>query len=72
MVENYMTVYENIPCKVGGFVLYNGAEDFYTIVLNSRDSCERNMKTFEHELKHIQSGDFHGYKTVSLLERTRH
>ena len=72
MIDNYNTVYENLPNKIKGFVLYNSAEDFYTIVLNSRASHEANKITLEHELSHIANNDFHKCQTVTLLEAIRH
>ena len=45
MSENYQTVFENLPYSIKGFVLYNAAEDFYTIVLNCRFSYESMKKT---------------------------
>ena len=53
MVENFITVYENLPFKINGFVMYDAADDYYTIVLNSRQSFWKNKKTFEHEIGHI-------------------
>ena len=72
MVDNYMTVYENLPHKIAAFIMYHAGDDFYTIVLNSRNGYERNMQAFEHEMKHIINNDFSGYREVGLLETARH
>ena len=58
MVENNITIFANLPYKVSGFIMYDSADDYYTIVLNSRLSYEENRKTFEHELQHIINNDF--------------
>ncbi len=72
MSENYQTVFENLPYSIKGFVLYNAAEDFYTIVLNCRFSYESMKKTFLHELKHIKNDDFHSMKTIDEIELDSH
>lgn len=72
MLENYITVFENLPYKVKGFIMYSSSDDVYTIVLNSRSGYEHNKQTFEHELKHILNNDFSSYKEVGILEAVRH
>ncbi len=72
MVENITTIYKNLPCKVGGFTMYDAADDYYTIVLNSRWSMFKNKETFEHEIRHIINGDFLKIKKVEALELALH
>lgn len=72
MPENYNVVCENLPYKIKGFIMYDAADDYYTIVLNSRSSYQNNQETFKHELEHIINDDFHNYRDVSLLEAVLH
>ena len=72
MLDNYNTIYLNLPNKIRGFAIYNTCEDFYTIVLNSRLSYAQNVKTFWHELKHIKNNDFYSNLTVNELESLAH
>lgn len=72
MLNNYMVVYDNLPYKVRGFTMYNGSEDFYTIVLNSKYGHESIKQTFLHELKHIMRDDFHSCADVSEIEFVCH
>ena len=60
-----------LPYSVKGFIKAdeNGYE---TIVLNSRLNHETNMKTFIHELKHIQNGDLTKECCVDYIELLRH
>jgi Zn-dependent peptidase ImmA (M78 family) len=46
-----------LPSRVKGYVCKN-EDDTHTIILNSRLSLEQNMKTFLHELSHIENNDF--------------
>ncbi len=46
----------DLPPRIRGFVVRLNGED--TIVLNSRLSREQNMKTYLHEKRHIERGDF--------------
>lgn len=72
MVENYIVVSENLPYKISGFIMYDAADDYYTIVLNSRASYEKNQETFKHEIEHIINGDFHNCRDVAMLEAVLH
>ncbi len=72
MNTNYQTVYQNLPYKVKGFVTYNTADDFYTIVLNSRHSHSMNVETYKHELKHITNEDFYNPLNINNIESIRH
>jgi hypothetical protein len=69
---NYITIFQNLPYKVKGFLLYDSVDDFYTIVLNSRSSFEANQATFEHELQHILNGDIVHNRNVAILETVMH
>ena len=72
MLDNYHTIYLNLPYKIKGFCVYNSCEDYYTIVLNSRLSYAQNIKTFWHELKHIKNSDFYSELAVNTLETLAH
>jgi len=72
MIENYITIFRNLPYKINGFIIYDAEDDYYTIVLNSRSSYEQNRKTFEHEIQHILNNDFSNYRDVNLLEAVMH
>ena len=72
MLDNYSTIYQNLPYKIKGFAVYNSKEDYYTIVLNSRLSYDQNIKTFIHELKHINNDDFSSYLTATAIETLAH
>jgi hypothetical protein len=60
----------DLPPKIRGFVVRRNGED--TIVLNSRLSREQNMKTYLHEKKHIERGDFENGGDVDQIERDAH
>lgn len=72
MIENYTTIFLDLPYAIKGFLLYDAADDYYTIVINSRMSYEKNKETFEHEIEHIKNGDFHKYRNVGMLELALH
>lgn len=72
MLDNYTTIYLNLPYKIRGFAVYNTCDDFYTIVLNSRLSHSQNIKTFWHELKHITNDDFNSDLSVDTIEKFAH
>ncbi len=72
MLDNYHTIFQQLPYKIKGFVVHNACEDFYTIVLNSRLSYSQNIKTYLHELKHITNNDFYSNLTANELETLAH
>lgn len=72
MVENITTIYENLPHGVSAFTMHNAADDWYTIVLNSRQSYNTLQKSFKHELAHIQNKDFTPDKDVEKIECYTH
>ena len=49
-------VYADLPPRVKGFTVLK--DGYYTIVLNHNLTREQNEKSYKHELKHIQNGDF--------------
>lgn len=48
--------YLDMPCKTHGLIREN-EDGSVTIVLNSRDSRERNLRTYQHELEHLLRED---------------
>lgn len=60
-----------LPCGVHGFVCEN-ADGSHTIVLNSCETHENNIKTYLHELKHIAEDDFRRLESADALESIRH
>lgn len=47
----------NLPHSIKGFTR-NNPDSSYTIVLNSRFNQETRLRTYFHEIKHIESNDF--------------
>ena len=72
MLDNCITIFQNLPYKIKGFAVYNSNEDYYTIVLNSRLSHDQNLKTYIHELEHITNDDFHSGLSATKLETIAH
>ena len=59
----------DLPPRIKGFVVRRNGED--VIVLNSRLNREQNMKTYLHEKKHIENGDFEKFD-VDIIEQIAH
>lgn len=59
----------DLPPRIKGFVTMRGGEP--VIVLNARLNHEQNLKTFLHEKKHIDNGDFEKFD-VDIIEREAH
>lgn len=50
--------YISLPCRIKGFVRED-CDGNYNIYINANQSFETQQKTLEHELKHIDTDDFH-------------
>lgn len=60
----------DLPLSVHGLIRKNG-DGTYTVLLNSRDTRERNMETYKHELDHLRRNDFQP-GDVSVQEAEAH
>lgn len=69
-MDNIRTIMSDLPLTIGGFTVVT--DDYFTIVLNQNLSFERNMQTYNHELKHIYNGDFEKKTSVGLIEIMTH
>ena len=58
----------DLPCRVRGFVLTNGADDTYNIYLNARLSKVEQKNAHLHEMRHIRQKDFEKGGDVSAIE----
>ena len=71
----YRIEYVDLPCKIHGLTAYYFDEDgqaYYTIIVNSRDSIERQNDTIVHEVKHIMSNDLDRMIPLEEIELVRH
>ena len=55
-MEEGQVILINLPTTVRGFV-YNGEDGEPVIVANARLTREQNIRTYDHEKKHIKRGD---------------
>ena len=71
----YRIEYIDLPCKIHGLTAYYFDEDgqaYYTIIVNSRDSVDKQNDTINHELKHIMSDDLARMIPLEEIELVRH
>ena len=61
--------YFDLPCTVHGLIREN-EDDSYTIILNSRDTRERNLKAYQHEIEHLRHGDLDADNVQKIESRT--
>lgn len=64
----------DMPCGVRGFTKLTAEPegDYQTVVVNARLTREANIKTFEHENKHIKADDLYGHGDIDEIEKRRH
>ena len=61
----------DMPCSVTGITVKVDA-DTYCILINARLSHEAQIRAYDHEIAHIDNGDFDHMVTVDQLECLRH
>ena len=61
----------DMPATLYGFTREN-SDGSYTVIVNSRLSPERRLKTYRHELRHIKGLDFEKKVDADLLEKIAH
>lgn len=64
----------DLPHTIDGFTKKTVASDgdWYTIILNARLNNERQREAYEHEMEHIEAGDFDLKCTADEIEKLRH
>lgn len=60
----------DMPNAIRSYVISN-SDSTYTVVLNSRLSHEQNLLSYQHELFHIENGDFEK-DNVDMIELSAH
>ena len=69
-MNNIKVMYADLPTTIGGFV--KETDGYYTIVLNSRMTAERNRQSYLHELGHIDNNDFDRECSADQIELEAH
>lgn len=65
----------DLPHTVRGLTVYYFDDDgqaYYTILINSRLSAEMQCEAYDHEISHINNGDFDSMQEVDRIEYYRH
>ena len=65
---------KDLPCTIRGFTVYcyDEGQAWFTIFINSHMSAEMQCDTYDHEIAHIESGDFDCMQKVDRVEYVRH
>ena len=74
-MERIRVLIIDLPPRVSGLTAYYYDEDgqvYCTIIINARLSAERQCTAYDHEIKHIDNGDFDKMIPVEELEIMRH
>ena len=74
-IENYTVIYDNdMPYKIPAMVICSLCDtgEYYTVILNPKCSYEKNIKSYLHELLHIDRGDLKDGVDADYAERVCH
>ena len=74
MDERVRVLFKPFDCDFRGVTLcrFDDGESYYTIVINENLSEEARERTFNHEISHIERGDFESDIPIDEIERMRH
>ncbi len=61
----------DLPHGIRGYTKKN-KDGSYTIMINARLSSEMQVTTYDHEIKHIENGDYDYNAEVNQIEVHRH
>lgn len=67
MTPDVNTLEYDLPVSIAGYTISN-ADSSYTIVLNARLTFERRMQAYQHEMRHILTGDYDRKVDADVLE----
>lgn len=70
MIDGARVVYSDLPTTIGGCV--KEQDGFYTIILNSRMTFERNQLSYLDEQEHIETGALDQDRTADEIELESH
>lgn len=72
-MDNVNVILMDLPPKVKGMLVktFDG-EECYTVVLNSRLNKEQQLSAYEHEMEHMDHGDFVRECQADEIEWVRH
>ena len=71
-MAEYVGVYlVDLPHGIKGFTRKND-DGSYTMLINARLSSEMQIQTYDHEIRHIENGDYDRAKEIDRLEYDRH
>jgi hypothetical protein len=60
-----------MPTTIKAYTVNNN-DDSYTIVLNSRLSREQHLRSYHHEMLHIERGDYEKHGDIDIIEINTH
>ena len=61
----------DLPHGIRGFTRKN-EDGSYTMLINARLNAEMQIQTYNHEIRHIDNGDYDRVKEIDRLEYDRH
>ena len=72
MKDGIKIIYTAMPETIRGFALFVVRTGKYTIFINEKLNEKDRERTLQHELHHIENGDFFSDESVNAVERRAH
>lgn len=61
----------DMPASIKGMTIKNN-DDSYTILINVGLSAQMQCEAYDHEMEHINNGDYNYFYDINALETIRH
>ena len=65
---DYFVRIVDLPCPVGGMVTPND-DGTFSVYINAKNSREKQIKSYAHEVDHIENDDFYTGKDIKEIEK---
>lgn len=66
------TILIDLPLKCRGYIYEDVETGEKVCVLNARLNHESNLKTYEHECRHMENNDFESQESINVIEARAH
>lgn len=71
MTLDVNVILADMPAAVGAYSIAN-PDLSYTVVINARLNRERQLEAYQHEMAHIECGDYERKTSVDIIECFAH
>lgn len=69
--DNIFVKFYRLPLTIKAYTVSN-SDDSYTVIINTNITCEQQKLSYQHEVNHINNGDYERTLPVDMIEIYAH